>query len=75
SRPKVMTASMILSIIGASIIGFGFLLYVSGSIARLADGGYDYDVFPFFLMNIGHAFFWAGSGLIGIGIVLALKKR
>ena len=75
SRPKVMTASMVLSIIGGSLIGFAFLLYIFGSFARLADDGYDYNEFPYFLMNIGHALFWAGSGLIGIGIVLALKKR
>ncbi|MFO8050488.1 MAG: hypothetical protein R6V01_02165 [Thermoplasmatota archaeon] len=74
-RPKVMTASMVLAIIGGSLIGLAFVLYIFGSLIALGEGGYTYTDFSYFLMNMGRAFSWAGFGLLGLGIVLALKRR
>lgn len=75
NKPKIMTASMVLGIIGGSLIGMAFFIELLAGFSWLGDDGYSYNTFPSFLASMARAFFYSGIGLFGIGIILALKKR
>ena len=74
-KPKAMTASTILVIIGCSIIGIAFLLGMVGSMSYISMGMYDESRTAYGMIHIATSVFWLGLGLNSLGILLALKRR